>query len=248
MTQKHSPGNTVVNSYIATESMLVDVLRAVPYCIEHENIWSPVLVTILQETCSQLDSLWFYEAKNPGTFVESDILTIAHYFEYFGAYVKYKWVVFWGEEPKVIQPFKPWSTLEDSEFKRQNFKELLRLDWWEVYQKVKHDRLTHKREATLGRAVNALGALFLAILRCEHCRDAIVQTGWLSSASWDSNMPQDGWLEEVDNPKDKLKFFQAESRLFSYPFGWCRVPIEKDCKWRGNASYRFRLWFDEYES
>jgi len=56
-------GNSVLSWYVEAEDMLQDVLRYVPYCSEHKSVWSPKLVTILHEVCSQLDSLWFYQAK-----------------------------------------------------------------------------------------------------------------------------------------------------------------------------------------
>ena len=70
--------NSVLSWYVDAEDMLQDVLRYVPYCLEHKSVWSPKLVTILHEVCSQLDSLWFYEAiKSP--FVKEDRLNIKNY-------------------------------------------------------------------------------------------------------------------------------------------------------------------------
>lgn len=239
-------GNSVVNWYINAENMLDDVLRIIPYCDEHKSVWSPKLVTILQETCSQLDSLWFYEAKK-SPYVKEDRLDIKHYFEYFGEHIAPKWVVFWGEEPKQIQPFEPWAGLASAAYKKDKWNKSFALDWWEAYQKVKHNRLTNQRQATLRRVVEVLAALFLAILHCEDCRDAIAQTGWLSTAQrWDP-FPMHAFLGE-DSPSTKDEYIAAESKLFSYPVGWCTQNITKSDEWKGDASHRFTQWFNEYES
>ena len=250
MPQKTFPASSVVNWYITAEDMLLDVLRVVPYCRENDNVWSPVLARILQEGCSQLDSLWLDEARTLALCAKSDELNIRDYFEHFGPDVKYKWVVCWGEEPNLIQPFRPWAGLKDSEFRKKNYDKQPKLDWWQAHQRVKHDRIANQRKATLGRAVNAVAALFLAILRCKACCDAILQTGWLSSAPWDSPTPGNTWLKELNpkDTKDKHRFFAAESKLFSYPVGWCKVTIKKGDKWLGNASHRFMLWFNDYKS
>ena len=240
------PAGSVVNWYIDAEQRLADVLRVIPYCQEQQKVWSPVLVTILQDSCSQLDSLWRYEAKC-SLYVKDENLNIGHYFEYFGLDMSRRWVIFWGEEPTLIQPFKLWSGLNDSDYKKGMYGKSLQLDWWKAYQEVKHNRITNRCEATLERAVDGLAALFLAILRCEHCRDAIAQTGWLSSAPWESTMPQVTWLAE-DSPSVKGKHVAAESKVFSYPFGWSNRNIGSNDKWLGNASQRFKVWFDAYQS
>lgn len=50
----------------------------------------------------------------------------------------------------LFSPFKEWS-LEEPPF------------WWDSYNKVKHHRNTHYKEANLGNTVNALGALYILI-------------------------------------------------------------------------------------
>ena len=61
------PGETVISSFTQLEGMFQEVLGHIPYVPEHEDVWSPSLVTILLEACSQLDSLWKFIASNtPG--------------------------------------------------------------------------------------------------------------------------------------------------------------------------------------
>ena len=240
------PGSSVVNWYTTAENMLADVLRVVPYCAEHKSVWSPVLVTILQETCSQLDSLWRYQVKRNMTAVGGD-LCIKDYFGFFGQCMAPKWMVFWGEEPERIQPFKAWAGLKNSGFKKENYDSVPKLEWWNAYNEVKHNRLENQKKATLGRTVSALAGLFLAILRCPDCRDAILQSEWLS---WNIHScdPRDCLDKDFGTgegkPFNRFDSVAAETKLFSYPVGWSEREIE-DFVWQGDASYRFIKWFHE---
>jgi hypothetical protein len=229
------PASIAVNTYIAIENMLVDdVLRVIPYCNEHENVWSPILVTILLEACSQLDSLWKYQAaqsrftsKEPG---------ITNYFSYYGEYMSSKWVVFYGEEPTIIRPFDNWRSVKD--YKSGSYKPL---DWWSAYNKVKHNRLENRTEATLKHSICALAGLFTAILRFDLCRNAIAQAGWLIGDGYNLQ----AWLGE-DSPSAKSQYITAESKLFTYPVGWDKEKITRTTKWEGVCSLRFRDWLDQF--
>lgn len=234
------PGTSVLSWYISAEQMLDDVLRVVPYCTSHENVWSPVLATVLLESCSQLDSLWNFEARQSSC-VTKKKLEIPDYFCYFGEYLAYRWVVFWGEEPEQFCPYEPWRSV--SQYTTANY---IPLDWWQAYNRLKHDRLRNRQEATLKRALHALAALFLNILRCEFCRDEVAQAGWLSAAPGAAHNPRTHLGE--DSPSTKDAYVLAESKLFSYPVGWCKQSIGSNDLWLGNGGHRFMLWFNEHRS
>lgn len=238
-------GNSVLNWYVEAEDMLQDVLRYVPYCLEHKNVWSPKLVTILYEVCSQLDSLWFYEAKKPKS-VKEKRLTIKNYFEYNGEEIAPRWVVFWGQEAEKIQPFKSWDNPTDTVYNKEKWKKSLTPEWWEAYQKIKHDRLANEKMATLECGVISVAGLFLAIIRNEDCRDGIAQLGWLSCNGTTNGKPQ-AWLGE-DSPSTKRKAIAVESKLFGYAVGWSKETIKKQSIWTGCSSHRFQQWFNQYES
>jgi hypothetical protein len=234
------PSHSVVSWYIEAESMLKDVLEVVPYCNEHKNVWSPKLVTILQETCSQLDSLWSYEINHG-----AERLDIKDYCPHFGDKMRPKWLVFWGEQPERIQPFVGWDATRPAKS----------LPWWQVYQDVKHNRIINREQATLENAVNALAGLFLAILRSENCRDGVAQAGWISYDTLENPLsnPLDCLSDAYDcihinNPHPASLYFWhyigVETKLFSYPVGWWAQSKEVGSNWGGGASYRFRAWFE----
>ena len=81
------PGETVISSFSHVELMFDNVLRHIPYVSEHEDVWSPSLVTVLMEACSQLDSLWKYKVTNSPNAIlppSSENLNITHYFQNLG--------------------------------------------------------------------------------------------------------------------------------------------------------------------
>jgi hypothetical protein len=226
-----------MNSYIATERMLSDVLRMVPYCKEHENVWSPTLVTVILEACSQLDSLWKYQAKQ-SPYVKKKELNIKDYFIYFGEIVSSRRVIFWAEKAELITPYDKWTNV--GEYNPANYQ---KLDWWDTNTKLKHDRLSNRSEATLRYAIQSLAGLFIAMIRCEFCLDGIVQEGWVSA-----NHPNLQACLFDDSSDSYLHYCVAESKLFAYPVGFDKIKITPDFNWYGPASPRFKNWFDQNSS
>ena len=245
------PGNSVLDWYIEAEQMLADFLKYVPYCDAHKEVWSPKLVIILQETCSQLDSLWRWEAAHlHGRKGEVDI---RDYFKLYGMSLANRTVLFWAEEVMEVGPFVVWKNAES-----YSKKECARhpLDWWkEGYQKIKHNRLENRECASLKRTVEALAGLFLAIIHCEKCWQSLWEKHWLS---WyeGSGMPFDpldclradfGLLK--DEGECQVTYMAVESSLFSYAVGLSSRHIEpkKNCpNWGGNCSHRFKAWYYDY--
>ena len=225
------PANYVLNSYVATENMLAEFLQFVPYCKGHLDIWSPKLVTILLETCSQLDSLWAYQAAQ-SPYVPKSNLNIRNYFEYFGAHVAPKWVVFWSEEPEQIYPFEEWR--DKITHTEETYPDL---DWWKAHNKLKHDRLANRSEATLQRAIRALAGLLLAILRCKECSQSAVYL-WMDH----DEHPYPAYLDDESSPGRSVDV-TVETKLFTYAPYWGKQPIPRKAIWNG-SNPRFRSWLE----
>ena len=230
--------HSVIVWFNSTEQMLSEVMDIVPYETAHEDFWSPKLVTILLEACSQLDSLLKHQAAL-SAYTKKGRLDIGHYFQYFGEYLSPKWAIFWGEAPEKIKPFDKWT---GATFKRDLYPKNYPLEWWEAYNAIKHDRIQNRKEATYKRAVQALAGLFVAILYCEVTRKAVGASGWLQYPN--PNMNPVSCLEDHVNPMP-LQYVLAETNLFSYPAGWMKKKIHSNLLWAGPASARFSLWFQE---
>jgi len=241
------PANNVLGWYDQAEKALADFLSYVPYCDTHEQVWSPKLVTILQETCSQLDSLWRWEAVNIHSKKDVDI---RDYFELFGPDIANRWLVFWADEPIKIEPFDEWQKAHNSgKTESSNHP----LNWWkEGYQKIKHNRVENRKCATLKRTVESLAGLFLAIIRCEECWGALWERHWLT---WDDSTntpydPLDCLREDFgridDRGKCNVSRMAIESQLFSYGVGLTKglvKPRREFFSENSHCSNRFKAWY-----
>lgn len=227
--QKEHDLHSIIRWFNSTESLLEDVLETIPYVPEHRDVWSPKLVTIILETCSQLDSLLKFRASQ-SAYVTQDRLDIGNYYEYFGESVAPKWVVFNDEK---LFPFAVWGK-SPSPFKRCDYPKH-QLHWWDAYNKLKHNRIENQEEAKLIAAIEAMGGLFLAILDTEECRSIVATSGWLKSDSRNPACDLDDYLNQPP-----CEFTVAETLLFAYPAGWWKKTILKHWLWAGPASPRFR--------
>jgi len=229
----------IIDGFQRIEASIADSLHLVPYCPEHKDVWSPFFADRIIEACHQLDSLWKAIARQSAD-VPARELNILDYHKYFGGAdcpnaVYHRWVVFFAEEPTVFNPFAAW---DQGEYQK--------LPWWDAYTQLKHDRWQHIQRGTLTHAIEALAGLFIAIVRAEHCRETLADIGWITSGSLQSGALAAG-LDEGD-PSCANYFTAVESRLFSYPCGWCTKAIKLRDKWWGSARLRFKAWFDSRES
>lgn len=245
----------VVSFFTDAEKNLYEFLGFVPYCDEHKNVWSPRLVTIFIDACSQLDSLWSWEMdKNKRNPIGRNPC-IVDYFILFGPDIASKWAVFWGESGEKVRPFSTWSSLTASEFTEAIWKSRndLKLEWWKAYQKVKHKRIENKKEAKLEYVVKSLCSLFLAIIRSEDCWEILWEKGciFLDEEGGLPIHPFELLKEDFGRRRSGIGcpdyHMAIETKLFSYPVGYCSKNVQKGSVWKGNASNRFKAWFYEYE-
>lgn len=232
------PAQAVIAGFSELEHRLCSILKVIPYCKEHEDVWSDAFVSPLVDGCSLLDSLWRHQSKLSALVTkERADLSMLDYFKFFGQYMEPKWMVFWGEDPVVLKPYEGWS--KTGQYTMKN--DCSQLSWWSAYNTLKHDRLKNRKEATLKRLVTSIGALLLAILRSEDCRIALAQTDWLRA---NSTRPE--VLLGEDSPGYKNEFASCETKFFSYAISWGTQPIPagKKMHWSSQqASPRFVRWF-----
>lgn len=235
---KDVPEHFILNSFINVENQLIEILNVIPYCKEHENVWSPLLIPIIQDSCSQIDSLWNLQAKQ-SSYIKKWKLGIKDYFTYFGEDISSKIAIFFGKEkPELVQPFAEWYGIPKYDI--DTYKDI---NWWADYNKIKHNRLYYRNKATIKNAVHSLAGLFLAIIKCPLCRNGVVQTGWVSA-----RYPNLVACLSEDSPSSYMNYCVVESKLFTYPIGWNGREVPRDWNWSCfDASQRFINWFDEYE-
>ena len=234
------PGHVAVKTFQRIEAQLSKFLEYVPYCHAHKGVWSDALSGILLDSCTLLDSLWRARSKK-SSYVKKlrENLNMLDYFKFFGGDMVPRWLVFWGEESVKVTPFAGWS--KTGRFAGKN--DFQTPGWWKAYTNVKHDRLLNREDATLEVVVRAVGALLLAILSEEDCREPATRAGWLAHRP---EMVAAHLCE--DSISCKKQWITVETRLFTYAVGWGREPILKRQKWAvpQYSSARFMEWYDAY--
>jgi hypothetical protein len=202
------PAASIVTGFKELEARLKSFLEKVPFVPQHESVWSPYLATCLIDTCSQLDSLWKAIAgRGAGN------LDIRDHFVSRSKSVVSRWVIIWGDEVRQLNPFVQWPYLENP-----TVNDYRPIPWWQAYNDLKHERWENIAQATLGNAANALAALFLAIIRCRECQDAIQAAGWIHTSF---AIPYALLELDRDSPTTGVT---VESELLSYAAGSCNEP------------------------
>ena len=222
-------GVTAIEGLLTVEATLQEALRFVPFCDEHRNVWSSHFTRIILDAASQVDSVWKATAKISAPATSSDRLTIKDHYDRFGGLVARQNLLFFGGQPPcIIRPFSDWL---NSSFPSPA--------WWDAYNKLKHDRFANQTEGTLEHAVNAVGALLLAIIYSGSCDLALISATLLdSSANNPWAFTETGLLRDVTvDCQAKL-----ETKLFAHPLGVCGVDDCKVSDYWMSASPRFNIW------
>jgi hypothetical protein len=228
----------VINNYISIEKQLMDFLAVVPLEPQHLNVWSPQLVSLILDTSSQIDSLLrYYTVKKEGNlYIEhaKNNVNIVKHFKRHGEMLSKQWVVCWGSDGYLIQPFKEWSGND----------EYAPLFWWDAYNKIKHDRISNMNKGTLHVAMNCVSALFLAIINSLALRNELEASGYFVG----DHCSHDVWLTCPELDETSKYYATIETKMFSHPLDWCDKKVDYSSEWEGDSSLKFKDWFRGYNT
>src|SRR4051812_41363721 len=115
---------SIIAAFERAESGLEDFLSNVPLVTEHLPVWSPSLVAIIFDACSQIDSLWKLRAGSASN------LNIKDHFRDHATTVANEWLVAWDGDGFELRPFSAWSG-------RTTYAAPM---WWTAYNALKHNR------------------------------------------------------------------------------------------------------------
>jgi hypothetical protein len=179
----------VFDSYKLLERKLEDFLGILPLSVENEMAWSPNLVSLFVEAGNLLDSLSrTILGGGKGLDVDDfqkklfDPMTLLD-----------SRVVIYTYPLRSCRPFENYRSNDG---------------WWNVYNKLKHNRFDHFEKANLVNVLNALGALFLLLTRYEDKEFSLA----LNRRQWMSNgvVPEFVHYERIHSPHS----FWCDSSLF----------------------------------
>lgn len=201
------------NEYISLEKEFKRILENIPLVDEHLGVWSLKIGDALIVLGSVLDSyLKFAITDTSFDFlpniadirnkIETNMGDYREIFEnYYNLSIKFVYI---RPLDKRIQPFTNWAQSRS-------------LQWWEAYQKVKHNRFTNKKEATINNLLDGMAGLFL--LHVIHIPSRIVLLRLnLWQNTWGQNYGRI-YLEDAFNRKEPVGepgVFYLETDLFGY--------------------------------
>jgi len=181
----------VFDSYILLEEKLAKILESVPFSKENETTWSPELVTMFVEVGSLVDSLsrTIIGGNHKLTIVDFEKKIFRKYDMLGSNIVMYTYPI------RSIKPFQDYRKKPTG--------------WWFLYNKLKHNRLNHYKEANLANVVRAMGGLFLLLIRNpdEEFSKALFRRQWTRANGY---VPEYVHKMRLDNPM----IFWCDSPLF----------------------------------
>ena len=166
--------------YQNIEKRLLEITDILPIVNESDlkRYRSPRLVPILVETCSIIDTL--FRAAMPEKFKRPQGRQMtrrgANIYDYYRELEKKfnlkntKSLLLQGK-PSILIPFDKWS--EDSSNP---------MEWWKIYNRLKHDRLKASNEANLLHCINALCALMQIMTKFPSIMEFSLRVNWIQTA------------------------------------------------------------------
>jgi len=150
-----------LREFFSLEEAFAEFTNYIPNTPEHKKVWSPKFADILLHSCSAIDSILRQNTDDK----------VTNYYERHSKDLSYRWVIFWGALPSLVDPFLKW----------RNTKSYRKLPFWDAYNKLKHDRYKNLKLATYSNALDSLGALLIIIIRTPDLLNTIIEAEIIQS-------------------------------------------------------------------
>jgi len=198
--------------YNNLEFRLQPILEVMPV-VDRESltkIISPRIVPFLMESCSILDSIMRLIVPERMTRPNGKTITWrgANIFDYCReinpllALKKTKSIVM-IPMPFIISPFKDWTTTGPN-----------KMQWWKLYNSLKHDRLRWSKKLTLLHAIESLCALHQLMVRIPHIIAMSFRFNWVELSGYNPEVLLEGLPNEIS---PQLSTFLSYTKLFCTP-------------------------------
>jgi len=217
--------NTAIDGFLEAEGRLGRFLQAVPLAPEHNAVHSPVLASILLDTCSLLETTLKSSMDNsrydsiPGIAAMrtrrsatkpphlniNDLRTV---FYPDGLYYKQVWHLSTGDKSV---PFHVWRA-------HAGVGPTGHPSWWTAYNKVKHNRFENANKATLKTTLHSVKALFLVVLQNLDFRRRLVERGIIRSSALPTRTVLSATQHWEPLPQSSADAIVATTALFGYKF------------------------------
>lgn len=198
--------------YERIEDGILEFAEHVPLIHTNDVITSPRLASYLLDACGLIDSVFREMTPDPANIVQQVVrrgdcgikeFAVLHSQELLLPKVRSILLV---SPPRYFMPFKSWETVT-------SIQTYCDLEWWNSYNALKHDRLSHLSRATLGTALEALSALHQVLARRLDLVPILIRKGWFPVT-----YSRQFIIDEV--AKGRLPaVFIVQSKLFATPTG-----------------------------
>lgn len=192
----------VIDNYITIEETLTFLLKYIPYLKENKIVYSPKFIPLIIDTCGLIESIFL------------DILDLKHTTR--KTFLNYSKLI--QNEINIentisilldtpfgfLMPFKNWTRCIPS--------------WWNVYNKLKHDRVNNFHKATLEVTVNSICGLHQIIAKNPLLTIYLAALGYLNQESDEFiNLLENSSFSSLNNPVALTTSLPFETRLFVSP-------------------------------
>lgn len=154
-----------ISMFSNLENQLKNCLEYVPLIEENRNTVSPRFIPIIIESCSMIDSIF-----NRLSETKDNKQSFKAYSREFEPYLNLESRIslFLGPPVMPLRPFKEWTTRPT--------------EWWESYNKLKHDRMRNYRAATLFNSIFALAGLHQVMASFKDFVGSFLKAGWINTS------------------------------------------------------------------
>ena len=197
-----------VSNFNELELKLIDCMTYVPYINQNSNTISPKFIPIILEACSLIESIFKesigcgkYTFKDYSKKLESELCLSDSI-----SILLTSPIIF-------LEPYKNWET------------ELP--DWWDIYNKVKHDRLNNFHLITYNSVMMSLAALHLLISKNRIFTNHLMERNWIPSNQ--ETLSELFSARMINDNCIPIKAIPCESKLFVSPLGNNFVIKDKNC-------------------
>ena len=186
----------VVSNFSDLENRLIDCLSYIPYTDQNFNTISPKFIPIILDTCSLIESIFedLVDEKK-GNFLKYS-LKIEDYLK-----LSETISIILTSPIQFLNPFKDWQNKTP--------------EWWEIYNKLKHDRLNNYHLITYKSVILSLAALHQVISKNRIFTNHIIAKGWVQPSEED--IAELYCARMIDIGCLAAGVFSCESNLFVSP-------------------------------
>jgi hypothetical protein len=205
----------VVNNFATLEKQLLECMEFVPMVDQNKHVVSPKFIPIILESCSLIESIFkeITEDKNRKYSFKKYAELHERHLE-LGETIS----IFLASPIRFYQPYNEWAQKVP--------------DWWNSYNKLKHDRLNNYAFATYDTTIRSLAGLHQLISKCRLFTDYLIRAGWFNL---DGEFMPDLIMARVSQSGVPLSTIPCESNLFVSPLNFNFVstedgiPMIKEC-------------------